>query len=167
MCYERTKIKFCHKCFSTFLVPSASFLQPSLISTLTFHLRIAIRVFPSTHYYPRISIYTLLSAYFHLHITIRVFPSTHYYPRISIYALVSAYFRLLITDLRKLSNMYHGCVYLWSKLIACQNIHAASYYIHYIHDTQEVSNYVLLLHNTKSGMKLRLTVQCQLNKKHL
>ena len=52
MCYERTKIKICHKCFSTFLIPSASFLQPSWISTVTFHLHINSRVFPFTHYRP-------------------------------------------------------------------------------------------------------------------
>ena len=52
MCYERTKIKICHKYFSTFLIPSASFLQPSWISTVTFHLHITSRVFPSTRYRP-------------------------------------------------------------------------------------------------------------------
>ena len=44
MCFERTKINLCHKCFSTFLLPSASFLHPSWI-------------------------YTLLAAYFYLFIT--------------------------------------------------------------------------------------------------
>ena len=46
MCYDRTKIKICHKCFLIFLIPSASFLQPSWISTATFHLHITSRVFP-------------------------------------------------------------------------------------------------------------------------
>ena len=55
----------------------------------------------------------------------------------------------------------------WSKLLVCDSTQAASYYIHYIHKTQAVSDYVLLLHNTKFGMPLRLTVQCQLNKKPL
>ena len=40
VCYERTKIKICQKCFSTFLILSASFLQTSW------------RKFPSTHYRP-------------------------------------------------------------------------------------------------------------------
>ena len=40
MCYEKTKTKICHTCFSTFRIPSASFLQPSWISTVTFHLHI-------------------------------------------------------------------------------------------------------------------------------
>ena len=52
MCYERTKIKICHKCFSTFLIPFAAFLQPSWISTVPFHLCITIPVFLSTHYRP-------------------------------------------------------------------------------------------------------------------
>ena len=34
MCDERTKIKICRKFFSTFLIPSASFLQPSWILTV-------------------------------------------------------------------------------------------------------------------------------------
>ena len=51
MCYERTKINICPECFSTFLIPSASFLQPSWILTVTFHL------------------YALSAAYFHLPIT--------------------------------------------------------------------------------------------------
>ena len=46
---KRTKIKICHKSFSTFLIPSSAFLQPSWISTVTFYLR---RAFPSTHYRP-------------------------------------------------------------------------------------------------------------------
>ena len=50
--------------------------------------------------------------------------------------------------------------------LACDNTQAVSYYINYIHDTQAVSDYVLLLHNTKFGMPFRLTIQCQLNKKH-
>ena len=56
MCYVRTKIQICHKYFSTFLIPSASFLQPSWISTVTFHLRIT-------------SNELLLAAYLHLLIT--------------------------------------------------------------------------------------------------
>ena len=52
----------------------------------------------------------------------------------------------------------------WTKLLACNNTQAASYYIH---DTHAVSNYVLLLLNTKFGMPLRLTVQYQLNNKPL
>ena len=52
MCHERTKIKICHKCFSTFLIPSAFFLQQSWITTITFYLRITSRIFPSTHYRP-------------------------------------------------------------------------------------------------------------------
>ena len=52
ICYERRKIKICHKCFSTFLIPSAYFLLPSWISTVTFHLHTTCRVFPSTHYWP-------------------------------------------------------------------------------------------------------------------
>ena len=44
---------------------------------------------------------------------------------------------------------------------------ALSYYIHYIHDIHTVSDCVLLLHNTKFGMILSLTVQCQLNKNSL
>ena len=118
MCYVRTKIKICRKCFSTFLIPSASFLQPSLISTVTFHLRITSRVFPSTHYRP-------------------------------------------VQDLRVSCIMgVNGR----SKLLACDNTHAVSYYIHYIHDTYAVSDYVSVLHNTKFHMPLRLTIKCQLNK---
>ena len=52
MCSEITKIKICHRCFLIFLIPSASFLQPSWISTVTFHLRITSRVFTSTHSRP-------------------------------------------------------------------------------------------------------------------
>ena len=54
-------------------------------------------------------------------------------------------------------------VYGWSKLLVCDNTQAVSYYTH---DTHAVSDYVLLLHNTKFGMPLWLTVQCELNKKH-
>ena len=86
---------------TTFLISSASFLQPSWISTVTFHQR------------------------------------------------------------SKASNMY---LYDWSKLLVCDNTQAVSYYIH---DTQTVSDYVLLLHNTKFAMPLRLAIQCQLNKKPL
>ena len=50
MCYERTKNKICHKYFSTFLIPSASFLQPSWILTVIFHLSMTSNVFPSAHY---------------------------------------------------------------------------------------------------------------------
>ena len=39
-------------CFSTFLIPYASFLQPSWISTVTFLLSITNRIFPSTYYRP-------------------------------------------------------------------------------------------------------------------
>ena len=52
MCYERTKIKLSHKCFSIFLIQSGSFLQPFWIWTVTFHLHITSGVFPSTHYRP-------------------------------------------------------------------------------------------------------------------
>ena len=52
MSYERTKIKICNKCVLTFLIPSASFLQLSWISTVTLYLHITSRVFPSTHYRP-------------------------------------------------------------------------------------------------------------------
>ena len=45
---KKTNIKICHKCFSTFLIPSSTFLEPSWMSTVTFHLYI----FPSTHYRP-------------------------------------------------------------------------------------------------------------------
>ena len=36
----------------------------------------------------------------------------------------------------------------------------------YLDDTHAVSDYVLWLHNTKFHMPLRLTIKCQLNKKH-
>ena len=49
ICYERAKIKICHKCFLTFLIPSAYFLLPSWISTVTFHLHITSGVFPSMY----------------------------------------------------------------------------------------------------------------------
>ena len=111
MCYKRTKITGFHKCFSTFLIPSASFIQPSWISTVTFH-----RCTTSS----------------------RVFPST--------------------TDYRPIQDKYHVSwvyiVYGFSKLLACDKIQALSYYIHYIHDTHAVSDYVLLFHNTKFGMPL-------------
>ena len=77
------------------------------------------------------------------------------------------YFHLLITDLCKTSIMYHGCVTVcmagptpWSKLLA-------KCHITYVYDTHAVLDNVLLLHNTKFGMPLRLTVQCELNKNHL
>ena len=89
MCYERTKIKICHKCFSTFLIPSVFFLPPSSIQTVTFHL--------------------------------------HYQTCIFIYSLQTCTSRV---------SCIMG-VYRWSKLLACDNTHAASYYIHYIHDTNK------------------------------
>ena len=49
---KERKSKICHKCFTPFLIPSASFLQPSWISTVTFHPWITSRIFPSTHYRP-------------------------------------------------------------------------------------------------------------------
>ena len=52
-------------------------------------------------------------------------------------------------------------------LIVCGDTHAAWDYTHYVQDTHAVSDYVLLLHNTKFSMPLRLTVQCQLNKEQL
>ena len=48
----------------------------------------------------------------------------------------------------------------------CDNTQATSYYIHYMHDTHAVSDYVLLLHNTKFFTPLTLTVQYQLNKNY-
>ena len=120
MCYQGTKIKICHKCFSAFIIPSASFLQPAWISTVTFHLCSTSLVFPSKY--------------------------------------------LLQTCARRVSCIMG--VYGWFKLLPCDNTQAVSYYIHYIHDTHAVSDYVLVLHNTKFSMPLRLTVQCQLNKKN-
>ena len=52
----------------------------------------------------------------------------------------------------------------WSKLLVCDNTQVALYYIHYIHDTHAVSDYVLLLRNPNLGMPPRLTIQCQLKK---
>ena len=52
MSHKRTKIKIGHKCFSIFLIPSATFLYPSWIYTVTFHIHIPSRVFPFTHYRP-------------------------------------------------------------------------------------------------------------------
>ena len=103
MCYERTKIKICHKSFLTFLMPSASFLQPSWISTVTFHLRITSRLFPSTHYRP-------------------------------------------------VQDEYHVSWVCMARIncLCVTNTQAGSYYIHYIHDTHAVSDYVLLLYNTNS-----------------
>ena len=93
------KIKICQRCF--WIIPSASFFQPTWISTVTFNLR-----------------------------------------------LLASYFHLLITDLCKTSIMG---VYGWSKLLACDNTQDMSYYIHYIYNTHAVSDYVLILHNTKFG----------------
>ena len=112
MCYERTKIKICHNVVvTTFLIPSASFLHPSWISTVTFHL----------------------------HITSRVFPSTQYRP-----------------------VQYHVS---WACMAAPNFMRVTTLRPRHIHDTHAVSDYVLLLHNTKFRLPLRLTVQCQLNKK--
>ena len=52
MCYERTKIKICRKRFSTLTIPSTSFLQPSWIWTVTFHLHFTRGVFPCNHCRP-------------------------------------------------------------------------------------------------------------------
>ena len=62
--------------------------------------------------------------------------------------------------------MYYVCVWQ-AKLLASDNTQATPYFMHYIHDTQAVSDYVLLLHNIKFGMPLRLNVQYQSHKKTL
>ena len=119
LCYERMKIKNFHKCYSTFLIPTASFLQSSWISTVTFHLCITSCVFPSTHYRP-------VQDEYHVSWVCMAGPNC-----------------LCVTTLRPRHITYIT-----------------------IHDTNAVLDFVLLLHNTKFGMLLRLTVQCHLNEKN-
>ena len=116
MCYERTKIKICQVFFN--ISNSLCFFSPAILDLDS--------NFPSTHYWPCISIYSIL------------------------------------TCARRVSCIMG--VYGWSKLHGCNNTKAGTYYKHYIHDTHAVSDYVLLLHNKKFSMPLRLTIQCQLNK---
>ena len=86
------------------------------------------------------------------------FTSTHYQPLISIYSLH--------TCARKVACVY--CIWLVQTACVWQHSGLVILHIHYIHDTHACGvRLCALLHDTMFGMPLRLSVQCQLNKKLL